>query len=74
MENVTIKVYQLKAGSISKPLTLRPIGGEHPTIRTLGGNKPTKPRSVCNGYGNTNKGAAPGMRPIYFSPPKRKET
>lgn len=41
MKEASVTVWRIKAGSF-KPATLRPIGGEHPTLRTKGGNKPRK--------------------------------
>lgn len=38
---VTVTVWRVKAGTF-KPATLRPIGGENPQYKMIGGNKPSK--------------------------------
>lgn len=61
-----------RVSKFSQTPTLIPIGGEHPTTRTKGGNKPSnKLESVASRYGSTNKNAAPGCRMIIFQRPKR---
>lgn len=70
METVIVKVYRVKAGTFVRP-TLKPIGGEHPTLYMRGGHKPRNVTSVATRYGGTNKHAAPGMRPICFERPKK---
>jgi len=70
METVLVKVYRVKAGTFVRP-TLKPIGGEYPQERMIGGNKPKPWRSVVCAYGSTNKHAAPGMRQIVFEKPKK---
>ena len=52
---------------------LLPIGGERPTLRIKGGNKPSKRlRSISTEYGSTNKSSMPGLKPIRFEKPKKK--
>jgi hypothetical protein len=72
MKEVTLTVHRLRAGALGKTLTLRPIGGEHPTLRMQGGNRPTsKLTSVSTRYGDTNRAAMPGLAKVWFEKPKR---
>lgn len=72
MKEAIVTVWRVKAGAF-KPATLRPIGGEHPTLRMQGGNKPN-PRltSVSTRYGSTNRTAMPGCKAIRFERPKKR--
>ncbi len=72
MKAIVTTVWRIKTGTF-KPATLRPIGGEHPTLRMQGGNKPShRLTSVSARYGSTNKNAAPGCRTIIFERPKKR--
>ena len=70
METMLVKVYRVKAGTFATP-TLRPIGGEYPQGRMIGGNKPKPWRSVVCAYGSTNKYSKPGMVNVYFKKPQK---
>jgi len=68
-----VQVRVFRVHRFSPTPTLVPIGGERPTLRTKGGNKPNKKlRSISTEYGSTNKHAAPGVKAIRFERPKKR--